>query len=134
MQSILRRLLHQFPLPLGSRTFWPPCRPGHLNRRLLDGLVLLLLFRFDLLDRGVAIVDVTTAGGEVAFLFLFFFFFVAFTAETAATTAEVSCFRTTDLVLRRDFAAPPASGPVPASPSPASSLVSSSASTDESDS
>jgi hypothetical protein len=73
MQSILRRLLHQFPLPLGSRTFWPPRRPGHLNRRLLDGLVLLLLFRFNLLDRDVVIVDVTTAGGEVAFLFLFFF-------------------------------------------------------------
>jgi hypothetical protein len=86
------------------------------------------------LDQGVRIVGVRTAGGEVAVLFLFFFFSAAFTAETAAAIAEADCFPTADLVLRRGFAAPPASEPVPTSPSPASLPVSSSASTNESDS
>jgi hypothetical protein len=56
-----------------------------------------------------------------------------FTAETAAAAAEIDYFTTVDLVLRRDFAAPLASGPVPASP-PTSTSISLSASTDESDS
>jgi hypothetical protein len=79
-------------------------------------------------------VGVITARREFAFLLLLFFFSAAFTAETAAATAEADCFPTTDLVLRRGFATPPASRPVPTSPPLASSSVSSSASTDESDS
>jgi hypothetical protein len=71
---------------------------------------------------------VTTTRGEATLLFLFFFFYsAAFTAEIAAVTAEAEFFPTVDLILRRDFTAPPASGSVPASAS-----VSSSASTDES--
>jgi hypothetical protein len=66
---------------------------------------------------------------------MFFFFYVALTAEIAATAEEADCFPTTDLVvLRRVFAAPPTSEASPASPPSASSLVSLSASTDESDS
>jgi hypothetical protein len=77
---------------------------------------------------------VTTAGGEAVLLFLFFFYSAALTAETAAATAEADCFPTVDLVLRHVFAAPLASGATPASPPSTSLLVSSSASTDESDS
>jgi hypothetical protein len=58
----------------------------------------------------------------------FFFYSVAFTAKIAAATAEADFFATIDLVLRRDFAAPIAGS------TPASVLVSSSASTDELDS
>jgi hypothetical protein len=82
--------------------------------------------------RGIRIAGVTTASAEVAFLF-FFFFSAAFTAETAVAADEADYYATADLVLRRDFVAPPASGPIPASP-PTSTSVSSSASTDESDS
>jgi hypothetical protein len=65
----------------------------------------------------------------VDFLFFFFFFYsAAFTAEIAAATAEADFFPTVDLDLRRDFATA-ASGSAPVSTS-----VSSSASTDESDS
>jgi hypothetical protein len=86
------------------------------------------------LERGIGIAGVTTADGEVAFLFLlFFFFFAAFTVETAAAANDTNCFITADLVLHRDLAVPPASGPVPALP-PTSTSVSSLASTDESDS
>jgi hypothetical protein len=67
-------------------------------------------------------------GSNLPLLF-FFFCSVAFTAEIAAATTEADYFATVDLVLRRDFTAPPASGSVPASAS-----VSSSTSTDESDS
>jgi hypothetical protein len=81
-------------------------------------------------ERGVGIDGVTTVGGETAFLFLFFFFYsAAITVEIAAATAESDFFPTVDLVLRRDFTAPPAPGSVPTF-----ALVSSSASTDESDS
>jgi hypothetical protein len=70
-----------------------------------------------------------TAGGDAAFLFLFLFFCsAAFTAEIVVATAEADFFTTVDLVLHRDFTTP-ASGSAPAS-----ALVSSSASTDESDS
>jgi hypothetical protein len=80
-------------------------------------------------ERGVRIDGVTTAGGDAAFLFLFFFFYsTAFTAEIAAATSEAGFFPTVDLVLRRDFVtAASRSAPVFAS-------MSSSASTDESDS
>jgi hypothetical protein len=81
-------------------------------------------------ERGVGIDGVITTGGEAVVLFLFFFFcYTPFTAGIAAATAEADFFPIVDLVLRRDFAMPPASGSVPASAS-----VSSSASTDESDS
>jgi hypothetical protein len=67
-------------------------------------------------ERGVGIDGVTTAGGEAALLFLFFFFCsAAFTAEIATAIADADFFPTVYLVLRRDFAAPPASGSVPAS-------------------
>jgi hypothetical protein len=79
-------------------------------------------------ERGVGIDGVTTARGEATLIFLFFCY-AAFTAEIAAATAEADFFPTVDLVLRRGFMALPASGFVPASAS-----VSSSASTDESDS
>jgi hypothetical protein len=71
------------------------------------------------------------AGGDAALLFLFFFFFfcsAAFTAEIATATAEEDFFATVYLVLRQDFAAPVAGSTL------ASMSVSSSASTDESDS
>jgi hypothetical protein len=84
------------------------------------------------LESGVRIAGVTTTGGEVAFHFLFFFYPTAFTAETAIAADEADCFATTDLVLRWDFTVPPASRPTPVSP-PTSTSVSSSASTDESD-
>jgi hypothetical protein len=74
------------------------------------------------LDQGVGIIGVTTARGDVAFLFLFPFS-TAFTAEMAATIAEADCFPTADLILRRGFAAPPASGPAPASSPPIGVLV-----------
>jgi hypothetical protein len=65
-------------------------------------------------ERGVGIDGVTTAGGEAALLFLFYFFFAALTAETATAMAEADFFATADLVLlRRAFAAPPASGAAP---------------------
>jgi hypothetical protein len=65
-------------------------------------------------ERGVRIDGVTTAGGEAALLFLFYFFFAALTAETATAMAEADFFATADLVLlRRAFAAPPASGAAP---------------------
>jgi hypothetical protein len=69
-----------------------------------------------------------TAGGDAALLFLFFFCSTAFTAEVAVATAEADFFTTVDLVLRRDFATT-----APRS-TPASALVSSSASTNEPDS
>jgi hypothetical protein len=53
-EGILRRLLHQLPLPLSTRTLRPPCRSILGDRQLLDSFVLLLLFllllffRFDL--------------------------------------------------------------------------------------
>jgi hypothetical protein len=40
----------------------------------------------------------------------------ALIAETAVEVDEADCFATTDLVLHRDFAAPPASGPILTSP------------------
>jgi hypothetical protein len=132
LEGILRRLLHQLPLPLGSRTFRPPCRLVLRDRQLFDSLILLLLlllFRLDLPERGFGIDGVTTAGGDAALLFLFFFFCsAAFIAEIAAATAEADFFATIDLVLRRDFATTAAGS------TPASTSVSSSASTDESDS
>jgi hypothetical protein len=83
-------------------------------------------------ERGVGIDGVVTTGGEAALLFLFFVFCsAAFTAEIAVATNEVDLFPTVDLVLR--FKTPPVPGPAPAS-SPALTSVSSSASTDESDS
>jgi hypothetical protein len=88
-------------------------------------------FKSTSLDRGVGIDGVTTADGEVAFLFLFFFFSAALIAETAAEAAETDYFTAVDLVLRWDFQAPPESGPVPTLPLTSTS-VSSSASTDES--
>jgi hypothetical protein len=64
-------------------------------------------------ERGVGIDGVTTTRGEATLLFLFFFFYsAAFTAEIAAVTAEAEFFPTVDLILRRDFTAPPASGSV----------------------
>jgi hypothetical protein len=79
--------------------------------------------------QGIGIDGVTTVRGEATLLFLFFFFCsAAFTAEIVATTAEADFFPTINLVLRRDIAAPPASGSIPAFAS-----VSSSASTEELD-
>jgi hypothetical protein len=77
---------------------------------------------------------VITTRGEAALLFLFYFFSAALTAEIAAAAAEADYFPTADLVRHRAFAVPPASGVASASPPPALSPVSSSASTDESDS
>jgi hypothetical protein len=43
LESILRFLLHQLPLPLGSRTLWPLRCLVFRDRQLFDGLILLLL-------------------------------------------------------------------------------------------
>jgi hypothetical protein len=49
LEGPLRRLLHQFPLPLGSRTLGPlRCRVFR-DRQLLDGLILFLLLLLPLL-------------------------------------------------------------------------------------
>jgi hypothetical protein len=79
---------------------------------------------------GTGIVGVSTAGGGLAFLFLFFFYAV-FTIVTLAAAVEADCFASAALVLRLDFRALLAFGLVCASP-PTSGSVSSSASTDES--
>jgi hypothetical protein len=86
------------------------------------------------LVNGVGITDVLTAGGGLVFLFLFlFFFFAVFTAATLAAAVKADCFTAAALVLRLGFMAPFASEPVLVTP-PTSRSVSSSASTDESDS
>jgi hypothetical protein len=48
----------------------------------------------------MGIIDVSTAGGGLVFLFRFFFFFAAFTVLTAALTVVADCFATAALVLR----------------------------------
>jgi hypothetical protein len=68
-----------------------------------------------------------TTRGDAILLFLFFYS-AAFTTEIAAATAEADFFVTVDLVLRQVFATTAAGS------TPASASVSSSASTDESDS
>jgi VIT1/CCC1 family predicted Fe2+/Mn2+ transporter len=85
---------------------------------------------------GVGITGVSTAGGGLVFLFLFFFSassLAVFIVATFAAAVETDYFATAALVLRLGFTALLASGPVPASPQTSGS-VSSSASTDESDS
>jgi hypothetical protein len=128
-ESFLRRLLHQLPLPLGSRTFRPPRCLDFRDRQFFDGLILLLLlliFRPDLprtRRRNRWSSDGRRGCALFFFFFFFFFFSAAFTAEIAVATNEADFFATVDLVLRRDFATPAAGS------APASASVSSSAST-----
>jgi hypothetical protein len=133
-ESFLRRLLHQLPLSLGSRTFWPPRCLVFRDRQFFDGIIPLLLFLILLIFRP----NLSRARRQNRWssdgwrgcgpLFLLFCYSAAFTTEIAVAMAEADFFGTVDLVLHWDFAA------LAAGSGPASVSVSSSASTDESDS
>jgi hypothetical protein len=130
-ESFLRCLLHQLPLPLGSRTFRPPRCLVFRDRQFFGGSSFSSSSSSSeptSRERGVGIIRVVMAGGDAALLFLFFFCSAAFAAEVAVATAEADFFATVDLVLHRDFAT------LAAGSTPASTSVSLSASTDKSDS